>query len=178
MSKIKNILTQKEKIYWEGTPNAGRYFIKVVCFIIISTVFLILGIYLSLYYREFIGAMTFLYIIGVLLFIGVVYQILLYKHLEYAITNTRVIIQGGVIGRDYKSVDFDKIQDTIINVGLLDKIFGTGSIEIKTAGVNVVQSRYGSQVVPTQNVIGHINNPYEVAKVLKEKASVKQQKEV
>ncbi len=171
MSEISNILTTKEKIFWEGKPNLGRYFIGVSALILAILIFLILGIFASYYYTGNLAIIF--YIISALLFIVVVYRILLYNHLAYVITNNRVIIQRGVIGRDYKSIDFDKIQDIGINVGLFDKIFGTGSLDIKTAGVNVVQTRYGSTVVPSQNIIGYVKNPYEVAKILKEKAHLK-----
>ncbi|MBI1936387.1 PH domain-containing protein [Candidatus Woesearchaeota archaeon] len=91
-----------------------------------------------------------------------------YRLLAYAITNHRAIIQSGIIGADYKSIDYDKIQEIKVDVDLLGKIFNTGNIDFKTAGVNVVQTKYGQTVAPGGNVMGCIENPYELAKKIKE----------
>ena len=164
MSEIKNILTQKEKIYWEGKPNLRAYLVLVAIFLIPSIVFFILGGRYNYYF----------YFIFIFFLALSVYKLLLYRCIAYSITNSRVIIQSGLIGRDYKSIDFDKIQDIGINVGLFDKIFGTGSIDIKTAGINVVQTtgRYG-HLMPNPNVIALVDNPYEVAKILKHRTHIK-----
>jgi uncharacterized membrane protein YdbT with pleckstrin-like domain len=75
--------------------------------------------------------------IGLILVFGYpIYKFLVYKYTYYAITNKRVIIQKGLIGRDFEIVDFDKITNAEVNVGVLDKLFGgnSGSILISTAG--------------------------------------------
>lgn len=163
MSEIDNILTKKEKKYWEGKPNLKTYLVLVAIFLIPSIIFFILGRRYNYYF----------YFIGIFFLALTIYKLLLYRYIAYAITNSRVIIQSGFIGRDYKSIDFDKIQDVGINVGLFDKIFGTGSIDIKTAGVNVVQTKYGQTVIPNPNVIAFVDNPYEVAKILKHRTHIK-----
>lgn len=46
--------------------------------------------------------------VGVALVFGIpLYKALVYKHTYYAITNKRVLIQTGLIGRDFEMVDFD-----------------------------------------------------------------------
>ncbi|MFC1775034.1 PH domain-containing protein [Nanoarchaeota archaeon] len=75
--------------------------------------------------------------IGVIFAFGVpIYNIILHRHMHYAITNKRVIIQKGVIGRDFEMVDFDKITNAEVDVGFFDQIFGgnSGTIKIATAG--------------------------------------------
>jgi hypothetical protein len=96
-----------------------------------------------------------------------IYRWLLYKHLYYAITNKRVIIQKGVIGRDFEYIDFDQITNAEVSVGFWDKVVGktSGSILISSAGSFTV-TRQGQQVA-RPHTISNIDNPYEVFKFFK-----------
>jgi hypothetical protein len=95
------------------------------------------------------------------------YAILVYRYVWYAITDSRAIVQTGVVGRDFKTVDYDQITNTEINVGFWDKIFGTGSILLYTAG-GAWASTYGARgTTRMPPSFQHIPNPYEVFKILK-----------
>ena len=100
-----------------------------------------------------------------------VYRLLVYKHTYYAITNKRVLIQTGVIGRDFQITDFDQITNAIVNVGLFDILFGrkSGSILVSTAGTfTEVRGRHGSSsIVAAPYTLSHIPNPYEIFKFFK-----------
>lgn len=105
--------------------------------------------------------------IGIILIFGIpTYNYLVHSRTYYAITNKRVIIQTGVIGRDFKMVDFDQITNAEVNVGLFDKIFGgsSGSIIISTAGT-FVEGNHGPMSKPY--TLSNIENPYEVFKFFK-----------
>lgn len=64
-------------------------------------------------------------------------------------------------------IDFDKITNAEVNVGLFDKIFSksSGSIIISTAGAFKV-NRYGSRIAAPY-ALNNITNPYEVFKFFK-----------
>ena len=49
----------------------------------------------------------------------------------YACTNKRIIVRGGIIGIDYKFLDYKEVKATIIKVGFFDKVAGknTGTLE-------------------------------------------------
>lgn len=105
--------------------------------------------------------------VGIVLIVGIpLYQLLVYKHVYYAITNKRVLFQKGLIGRDFEIVDFDQITNAEVNVGVFDTLFGgkTGSILISTAGSITYQRGIGSQRPYT---LRNIENPYEVFKFFK-----------
>ena len=169
MLEINNILHDKEKIVWEAKPHFGNYFTLVSLFGIISLIFLLTG-FLGRQSNDqiFSGLSIYSLILGFIFLAVTVIRILQYRLLAYALTNHRAIIQYGIIGTDYKSIDFDKIQEINVEVDLLGKIFKTGNIQFKTAGVNVVQTKYGQTVAPSANVMGYIKNPYEVSKKLRE----------
>ena len=132
--------------------------------------FIALAIYDILFGSHIFGFAIFLlphFWVGVFLLFGIpTYQILVYKHVYYAITNKRVLFQKGLIGRDFEMVDFDQITNAEVNVGLFDKLFGnnSGSILISTAGTFT----YGKRgAVSRPYTIRNIENPYEVFKLFK-----------
>ena len=98
---------------------------------------------------------------------GPLYSLLVWRYTQYAITTKRVILESGVIGRDFRTVDFDQLANVEVNVGLVDRLFGTGSILMYTAGGAWEQpySRRGGSV--TAPSFSHIKNPYNVFKFFK-----------
>lgn len=168
-SEIDKILISGEKILWQGRP----YFWS---FILGSLGISIFGIFWLLFLVPFIKAMgkgvLFLphFWIGVFLtFWTPVYTMLVWRYVHYAITDRRIIIQKGLIGRDFHTLEYDKIQDVYVNVGLWDKIFGTGDIVFHTAGgaYAATQTFPGQRVTPrTAPSLSDIHNPYEVFRLL------------
>ena len=51
-----------------------------------------------------------------------------WQHTNYYITNRRIILQGGYLAVNEKSLFYKDIRNVQIRVGLLDKMFGTGDI--------------------------------------------------
>lgn len=102
---------------------------------------------------------------------GGVWMYLKYSHAEYAATDMGLVQFGGIIGRDYSTVDWDDVQDLEVDVGLLDKIFGTGSINARTAGIDpsTLKGQAGATSLGGQGVhFRWVENPYEVLEDLKE----------
>jgi len=95
---------------------------------------------------------------------------------EYAITNKRIIIKSGLIGTDYNSIYFEQINQVVIDVGLIGKIFGTGNLKIDTGktetyssggGVGAGGMRYRNIKTRTMySVLKNIDIPYEVYNII------------
>jgi uncharacterized membrane protein YdbT with pleckstrin-like domain len=87
-----------------------------------------------------------------------------YRNTVYIITDKRVIVQTGAIGLDTQFIELDKIQEVYVNTGFIDRLFGTGSIFVTTAG-NIFLSGAGrsSRFRPS---LAALRDPYEVYKVL------------
>ena len=177
MRELDKVLDQNEKVFWEGKPKFWPFLLGG------SIITIIFGLFWMVFLIPFIviaainisqgglfGWGIFLlphFWVGIVLVFGIpIYQILVYKHVYYAITNKRVLFQKGLIGRDFEMVDFDQITNTEVNVGVLDKLFGggSGSILISTAG-SFTYTRRGAVQKPY--TISHIDNPYEVFKFFK-----------
>ena len=170
MRELDKVLETNEKVFWEGKPKFWPFFLGGFRSLIIGIFFLIIGgMVLSQGIKE--GNYIFILLphfwIGVaLIIIPPIYTALAYKHTYYAITNKRLLLQKGVIGRDFEMVDFDQITNAEVRVGLIDKLFGngSGSILISTAG-SFTYTRHGA--VQRPYTLQHIENPYEVFKFFK-----------
>ena len=89
-----------------------------------------------------------------------------YKNTVYIITDKRIIVQTGAIGIDTQFIELDKVQEVYVNTGFIDRLFGTGSIFVITAG-NIFFSSRGrsSRFRPS---LAALRDPYEVHRVLQE----------
>lgn len=167
MKELDKVLNQNEKVLWEGKPSFWPFFLS-------SSIYpFIFGLVWMFFLIPFIYGLSFLILfvphfwIGIVLIVGVpIYQLLVFRHICYAITDKRVILQKGLIGRDFEIVDFDQITNAEVNVGLIDKLFGgkTGSILISTAG-SFTYTRRG--ITQRPYTLRHIENPYDVFKFFK-----------
>jgi uncharacterized membrane protein YdbT with pleckstrin-like domain len=179
MRELDKVLDEKEKVLWEGKPKFWPFILGG------SIVTTIIGLFLMLFMIPFIGFAVYDIIwgshilgfgifliphfwIGIILVIGIpLYQVFVYKHVYYAITNKRVLLQKGLVGRDFEMTDFDQITNAEVNVGVFDKLFGgsSGSILISTAG-SFTYGRHGQQISKPYS-LRNIENPYEVFKFFK-----------
>ncbi len=179
MRELDKVLDQNEKVFWEGTPSFWPFLLGGS---IITTIF---GLFWMVFLIPFIGFAVYdilfgshIFGFGILLlphfWVGIglvfgipIYQILVFKHTYYAITDKRVILQKGWIGRDFEMIDFDQITNAEVNVGVFDKLFGggnTGSILVSTAG-SFTYTRQGAAQKPY--TLRNITSPYDVFKFFK-----------
>ncbi|MDO8481318.1 MAG: PH domain-containing protein, partial [Nanoarchaeota archaeon] len=176
--ELDKVLDKNETVLWEGKPNFWPFLLGGS---LLTTLF---GLFWMLFLIPFLviaainitrggllGWGIFLlphFWVGIVLVFGIpLYQILVYKHVYYAITNKRVLLQKGLIGRDFEMVDFDQITNAEVNVGLFDNLFGgnSGSILISTAG-SFTSGRYGP--VQRPYTLRNIDKPYDVFKLFKQ----------
>lgn len=165
MNEIKNILSSNEKVIWEGKPKFAPYFISQLTLFTCFSLILIVGALLAAADGQ-IGPSIFFFILGFIFVISPIISYLYYRKIYYAITDKRIIFQSGIIGTDFNSVDFDKIQSLNVNVGLIDKLFGgnTGTISV-FSGLVAHTGQGGSVSVPHSLIF--IEDAYSVYEKLK-----------
>lgn len=92
---------------YDGKPEFAPYITGAVIGNLIASVFFgfIIG--------KFLGS-TLLAVVGgvIILIILTILSIMAYTRTHYAITDKRAIVQSGIIGRDFKSIDYDKMQNS------------------------------------------------------------------
>ncbi len=189
MQNLAEMLDNNEKIVWQGKPDKkvyiASYFVPFMfVFGFLSMFFLPFGMtFLALplglasgteggsaMWFEFASSFLCVLIPFVAVFGSVLFSMLVpifaYRHVEYIITSKRVLISGGMIGRDIKMVDFDKLQNIEVNVGLIDKLMASGRTgALYFFSGEVTSTKNGYRAVKDK-MIG-INDPYEVFKLVK-----------
>jgi len=173
-------LETDENIIWSGKPIRAPFILKGLAVSVFGLVWLSFSMF-AMWLMMFppigvtvgdsgLGILVLLVfvLIGFGLTLGPpIPTILRYRKTKYMITNKRLITQTGVIGLDTRFVDLDKIQEIHVRVGLGDKIFGTGSLIIVTAGF-VFMGITGSYCC-----FGGLKEPYAVQKLLQKSMRAK-----
>jgi len=159
-SNLKDILDSDETIIWEGKPTKSVYtlgtIISNLIWLIILCFFagiMLLGVGAKEGDKIGLNNWHWLLLIFVVIYcILVIYRMKYYETLEYAYTNKRVFVKGGVFGTDYNSVDYSAIENIDVNVTVLQKMFKCGTVIFRGA--------------VSHNLVS-IKEPYEVFKSLK-----------
>lgn len=167
MKEYTKIISDNEKVIWEGNPEKGPFFVTSIILFPFGLfgLFIALILLIVMFSDPNLGPLLFIFslmfgLFGLIFTLSPLYTFLVYKNIWYVITDKRVILQGGIIGRDFEMVDFDKIQSAEVNVGLLDKLFGgnSGSISLQTGRVAYV--KHGSVSNPYK--MHNLKDPYKV----------------
>lgn len=174
MREFNKVLGANETILWEGRPAFWPFFLGRSLTIAVPA-----ALWVSFFVAALLGASDAqrYYVLlnpygwlAVAFFLGPpLYNALVFSRTRYAITSTRVILQKGLIGRDFESLDLDQITNIEVRVGFWDKVLGTrsGSILIASAG-SATYARRGPVSWPY--TMGNVPRPYEILRLLKEAA--------
>jgi hypothetical protein len=163
------VLDYDEKVLWVGNPT-------VIPFLMSGLPFLLLGlIWGAIDYFGFIkhigtakgpafGFMVPFFALHLLpLWLGVGNMLrlcLVFGNTCYAFTNKRILLRTGFWGIDFKSIDFDRLQEIDVTVNPIENMLGVGSLKMFSGGMT-------AKGAPTFNFFIGIENPYEVYKQLK-----------
>ncbi|MBI2110622.1 PH domain-containing protein [Candidatus Woesearchaeota archaeon] len=172
---ISNILESNEKVVWQGIVNRKVLFTILIISLAVTFIIGIVFVQQTIQPKQISGS-----IVGItIILIGLLISLFSFFSdivKNYAITKKRVIIKSGLIGTDFKSIYFDQIKNIIVDVGLIGKIFGVGSVKIDigktetySTGGGRTSRGYSQGQIRTRtmyDVLKHIDNPYEVYKYL------------
>lgn len=105
---------------------------------------------------------VFLGIISLIAFglLGILYIILIEfirRGHKYYITNNRIIHEFTFIVRKISSIPYSKIQDLHLTQGILERMFGVGTIHINTAGTHLIEVRFKG-----------VKNPRKIKRIISE----------
>lgn len=101
----------------------------------------------------------------VVIFLGPVYRFIAWSKVEYAVTNRQCYMLKGLVGRDITSVNLKTLRNLAVDVSLLDRMLGTGTIRLTP------DQYYGTGDNRT-TIYGYrfqnISDPYAVYQLIKE----------
>ncbi|MBN1252112.1 MAG: PH domain-containing protein [Bacteroidales bacterium] len=175
-NNITNVLEANESVVWQGKVSR-----KVLTFVLVFSLIIVFAVGVYFLTKESVNytsngqsAQTSGKIVGLIIIVlGLIVSLIkffadLVK--DYAITEKRVLIKSGIIGTDFKSIYFDQIKNIFVDVGLIGKLFGVGSIKIdigktqtfSTGSTNDQPARIQTKTM--YDVLKHIDNPYDAFK--------------
>lgn len=177
--RLTSYLKDNEKILWSGKPVKTPFMFWGLVSIPFGIIFIAISIFWI--FMTPVSAAPFAMFSTIFLLIGLgiafgpmLHRLLAYRNTEYVITDQRVITQTGAIGLDTRFVDFEKIQEVYVTIGVVDRIFGTGGIRVVTAagwiGRPMRWGPYGG-ISPMRPTLEALRNSYEVQKILQEAIS-------
>ena len=170
-----SILSNNEKILWADSPKFFPFLFAIwpqfltgvglMCFVLYGAFVQGMGHEKRLIDIDNIQSYDFhillFFFLSFSMSIGaLIWRALTYSNTYYALTDKRVILRGGFLGVDYKSVDHDKISEMLFDVNVLEKIYNCGTIKAFSGRVNSKGNREYDSIVG-------ISNPYDVYKLFK-----------
>lgn len=130
--RFKELIDSDETIEKIEKPNACRFF--VLQFLISFFAMLIISVCGMIEIVEYYGFKVIWAPCAISAFCILVYMLFAlgyYKNIYYCITNKRVIIRSGIVGADYKAVNFKEVSKISVKKIWYDKLFkkkGTATI--------------------------------------------------
>jgi uncharacterized membrane protein YdbT with pleckstrin-like domain len=180
LSKLDKLLNADEKVLWSGKPVRKAFILPGLVSIPFGLIFLAFPFF-WMWTAASAGASSFVSLFVLPFFFvgfGIVFgpfllQLFRYRNTEYMITDKRIITQTGAIGLDTRFVDFEKVQEVYVQIGVLDRLLGTGSVYAMTAGFSGFVPRGGfgygyGGFAGNRPSLAALKEPYEVQKLLQE----------
>lgn len=160
---IEKMLSEGEEILWQGKPKKKAYVLAAVFrmmpFALIWLLFdgAVIGIMIKsdvfeeapAYFVLLIVAFFAFHLIPVWIWISnIITSGMRHKNIEYAFTNTRIIIKTGLVGIDIANIYYADVENINLRVGAIDRILHVGDIYISSS--------------EKAQVLWDIENPYEI----------------
>jgi hypothetical protein len=131
------ILDPNETVIWSGKPEKKAYLLPAFGGVPFALFFLVF-FYIMVTTGNPSGIEWFLpvfvlgWVIG-LIVVPPLWQSRKFSGVGYMITNQRLLIKSGITEQDVWFADLGSIKETIVKIGFVDKIIGTGSLYPITA---------------------------------------------
>ena len=174
---IREMMDSNEYSIWEGKPEKITYIIGNPVMYIVALVWGAFDFgFISLMFGAgpgigggfglFLIPFFLLHLMPVWIAIGgPIYRFVNWNYIQYVLTDKRIYIQSGIIGRDINIVEFTDISEPEVNVGLIEKLRGCGTIRLTP---RYYRNTQGERVSSNKGALLHIEDPYTVYKRIKQ----------
>lgn len=127
---MEDVLDPNETVIWSGKPDKKALMLPAFYGIFIALFFLgITSIFLMTGTPFLMSpAVVTIPLAIALIIVPPLWQYRKMPHSAYMITNQRLIIKSGITEQDIWFTDLDNIKDTLVRIGFVDKILGTGKL--------------------------------------------------
>lgn len=182
---IKDLLDPDETIIWEAKPDRLTYVIGSPFIYVFA---LMWGAFDFFFISQIAGGgaprgislflipFFMLHLMPVWIAIGgPVYRAANWQRIEYVITQKRIYITSGLVGRDVQILELADIRHPEVQVGFIEKLRHCGSIRLNPY-VEVISQ--GNRRTSHRGVLAHVANPYDLFKLIKQISSEVRLKEI
>jgi membrane protein YdbS with pleckstrin-like domain len=157
-----------EKILWQGKPVFWPFVLHAIPFLVFGLIWggIELGLVQAAAHDPKSSAVFLILFFTVHSFpawgsiLYCVYLVLVFGNTLYAYTNRRMLFRGGVFGTSFKSVDYDRIQELDVTVGIIERLFDVGTVRAFSGAVT-------SKGVRVYDRFVSIPDPYGVYRAIK-----------
>lgn len=145
MFKVDNVLDPDEEVIWSGKPQKRAYLLPAFGGIPFALFFSVFLYFIITAFTSGFEWFLPIFVLGWVVFLIIVpplWQLRKFSGVEYMITNQRLLIKSGITDKDVWFANLDSIKETIVKIGFVDKILGTGKIYPITAEYPYTPQRY------------------------------------
>jgi membrane protein YdbS with pleckstrin-like domain len=160
-----------EKILWQGKPEFLPFLlsglggiIPGIFFFGFSSLWTFTAVSAGAPWDFLIIGVVFMLIGLFVLLGGPITQYFRFKNTEYVITDRRIITQTGVFGLDTRFINNEWIREVYVNVSVLDRLFGTGSVMVSTSSGFIGAA--GPNMNSLRPSLSSLRDPYAVQKLI------------
>ncbi|HDJ97520.1 MAG TPA: PH domain-containing protein [Thermofilum sp.] len=139
---VREMLEPGERVLWAGKPARKPFVLKTLPVVVLLLPFLaapllIFAVAGDAFFHPFV-LLFFVFWYGVLgvAALSPLYSFLVWKNVFYVVTDRRVIVRRGLVGIDYDVLELVNVQQVNVDVGIWDKMCGTGTITLQSVGVS------------------------------------------
>ncbi len=164
---IKAILDPYEKILWEDKPDRFIYvlghiraYIMLICFAVVSSI-IIYFLFGEDDARLMLGISA---ILPILVVSGYIYRIFNWRRIHYVVTDKRIYIESGVVGRDIDLIGFVDVKEPSLFVDTLEKLRGKGTIRMNPYLDRSQRRKFTNYAFS----ILHVSEPERVFKIIEQ----------
>lgn len=171
-NSIDDVINDDEKTLWRGKPNPKSYVLSAMIKMLpVALIWLVFdGMFIYFISKGMADDHIPLTLLAIIIpffllhltpvWIWIAHTIKAFnevKNIEYAVTDRRIIVRTGVVGIDFKFINYTEIDSVNIRVGLIDRMFKVGDIYVN-ASVNSA-------------VLWDVANPYQIGRALQKVTS-------
>jgi len=174
-----DIIDENEEIIAVLKPNARKFrwnvgIRLVFCIVMLNAIvaLMVWSIYADGEITDICSVWLTVIIAGGVSLLAIIVVILLasltFRKRHYAYSNKRILIRSGVIGVDFKVLEYKLLGAMTVNVNVIDKILGgkTGAIRFGSASSPIMGFR-GAHAAMNAFAFTHVEKPYELLREIK-----------
>lgn len=131
------VLTEDEEVVLHLHPHWRTATRPALVLLVAVAVTLIAWVMLPADHGGLIGVLVVGAVSGFFALTRGVWPLLVWRTTHYVLTDERILLQDGVVGRERRDLPLNRVNDHLMNQTLLDRLFGCGTLSIDSIGDQV-----------------------------------------